>query len=312
MSETKGSPGLNAPNSIRILLDGAIDYAGLFPPAGLDMEAAVGKYAEHRRKPHHWMLGRFVVPVSRLEEFNFSALDFLNRDDEHRPWLLTALAGAELRADLDRIAQFNNWHGDRREGIPAVIDVVEIKAQSPQMIEAAARIIPDRITTYFEIPIDEDPDEMIDAICRVNCRVKVRTGGVTPEMFPAARDLARLILSCHENDVVIKATAGLHHPLCSVRKLTYGSGGPEGRMYGFLNLFIAAACARESMGDDVLLEVLEEESVHAFAFDDFGIRWNGHFLSTDVLEAVRSRSVAAFGSCSVDEAIGDLKGLRLL
>ena len=45
-----------------------VDYAGLFPPAGLDMRAAVGNYARYAAGPWAWALGRFIVPVSRLEE----------------------------------------------------------------------------------------------------------------------------------------------------------------------------------------------------------------------------------------------------
>lgn len=51
------------------LLENLIDYAGLFPPAGLSMQAAVRNYAAYRAGPHAWMLGRFVVPLSRLDEF---------------------------------------------------------------------------------------------------------------------------------------------------------------------------------------------------------------------------------------------------
>jgi hypothetical protein len=57
---------------------------------------------------------------------------------------------------------------------------------------------------------------------------------------------------------------------------------------------------------------LRESSGDAFAFDGIGVRWKGHFFSNEVLEAVRNRSVAAFGSCSFDEPVEDLKGLLLL
>ncbi|MEJ2720615.1 MAG: hypothetical protein P8181_05680 [bacterium] len=312
MSENSGPPDGNTPISIKVLLAGAVDYAGLFPPAALNMESAVRKYAEHRRGPYQWVLGRFVVPVSRLEEFNFSALDLLGSGSKDEPWRLAALSGPELRADMAKIEKFNKWHDERRDGVPAVIEVVETKARSPEVIEVAGRLIPDSVAAYFEIPTEVEPGELIDAISRSNAGAKLRMGGVTPEMFPPAVDLVRFLQACYEKDVVIKATAGLHHPLCSIRNLTYDPGAPKGRMYGFLNLMIAAACARESAGEDVMLDVLNEESADSFTFDDLGIRWNGYFLSTEVLGAVRRRSIASFGSCSVDEPVGDLKGLQLL
>ncbi|MBI1786303.1 MAG: hypothetical protein HYR60_01975 [Acidobacteria bacterium] len=51
------------------LLRGLIDYAGLFPPAALSMQAAVQNYGRYRQEAHAWMLGRFVVPSARREEF---------------------------------------------------------------------------------------------------------------------------------------------------------------------------------------------------------------------------------------------------
>ena len=59
--------------SIHALLTGAIDYAGLFPPSQLSMEDAVVNVAKYRASEHSWMLGRFVVPVARLDELRETA-----------------------------------------------------------------------------------------------------------------------------------------------------------------------------------------------------------------------------------------------
>ena len=56
------------PASLRALLANLIDYAGLFPPAGLSMDVAVRKYDAYRRGPYAWMLGRFVVPMAQQEQ----------------------------------------------------------------------------------------------------------------------------------------------------------------------------------------------------------------------------------------------------
>ena len=71
---------------LRILLRGLIDYAGLFPPASLDMADAVRNYAAYREGEHAWALGRFVVPAARLEEFERVA----RRADRFRAWTLGA------------------------------------------------------------------------------------------------------------------------------------------------------------------------------------------------------------------------------
>jgi len=54
--------------TIRILLDRFLDYAGLFPPASLDMPAALRNYGAYREGEYAWMLGRFVVPAARVRE----------------------------------------------------------------------------------------------------------------------------------------------------------------------------------------------------------------------------------------------------
>jgi hypothetical protein len=54
--------------SLRALLDGLIDYAGLFPPAALSMQDAVRNYARYREEAYAWALGKFVVPADRAHE----------------------------------------------------------------------------------------------------------------------------------------------------------------------------------------------------------------------------------------------------
>src|ERR671911_606480 len=50
-------------NAMQTLLRESIDYAGLFPPAGLDMRTAVENYARYAAGPSAWALGRFIVSV---------------------------------------------------------------------------------------------------------------------------------------------------------------------------------------------------------------------------------------------------------
>ena len=54
--------------SLRVLLEHLIDYAGLFPPAALSMQDAVRNYARYREGEYAWALGRFVVPEARVRE----------------------------------------------------------------------------------------------------------------------------------------------------------------------------------------------------------------------------------------------------
>ena len=80
--------------SLTTLLAGLVDYAGLFPPAALDMSDAVREYAGYRRGTHAWMLGRFVLPVGRLGEFEAAAATVLPTEPS-QAWPLAVLAGAD-------------------------------------------------------------------------------------------------------------------------------------------------------------------------------------------------------------------------
>jgi len=296
-------------HSLRDLLSGLIDYAGLFPPAALDMLTATRKYADYRESEYRWALGRFVVPVARLDEFEKAVEGILPSGDQERDefWRLSALGGGDLSSDLNRVAEFNK----KREGA-AIIDAIEIKVARPADIENAMRLAPANLTPYFEIPIGDDPTELIKNIAETEARAKVRTGGVTADAFPSSFDLARFIKICAEADVPFKATAGLHHPLRSVNKLTYAPDSASAMMHGFLNVFLAAAFAQSGIDVDRLGELLEEQSPEAFQFDSGGVTWRDEMIVRGQLRNSRNLLAIAFGSCSFEEPIEDLKKIGLL
>ena len=53
--------------ALRALLDRVIDYAGLYPPASLPVEAAVANYERYRTGSHAWMLRWLVVGAADLD-----------------------------------------------------------------------------------------------------------------------------------------------------------------------------------------------------------------------------------------------------
>ena len=84
-------------------------------------------------------------------------------------------------------------------------------------------MLPEGVTAYFELPIDADPAPLAGG----RGRAKVRTGGLTPEAFPAPADLARFLYRCAKARVPFKATAGLHHPIRSMQRCTYEPDSPD-------------------------------------------------------------------------------------
>jgi hypothetical protein len=291
--------------SVHTLLHSLIDYAGLFPPAELGMTAAVASYSAYRAGEHCWALGRFVLPVARLTEFERAAASCLPAAGA--PWKLAALAGADLAADLGAIAGFNRRHADR-----AAVDTIELKAATPEAIAAALGAIDGRLDVYVELPIARDPAPLMAELARLGGRAKVRTGGVTPDAFPAPADLLAFLRRCVEAGVPFKATAGLHHPLRGAYRLTYAPDSPSATMFGFLNVFLTAAFLEHGMGGADALALLEETSPDAFRFEQEGIGWRSHRLDDAELRHTRRRSAMAFGSCSFEEPIDDLHALGLL
>lgn len=297
--------------TVRALLGEAIDYAGLFPPAGLDMATSARNFAKYVAGPASWALGRFIVPVSRLEEFNFAVSD-LPAKDGAPPWRLSALAGSDPGADLDRIRAFNRWHAERDARLRAVIDTFEIKAATPELVSQASRELDPSFRVFFEIPIERDPADLVVAVAKIQRSAKVRTGGVTRDAFPTAAELARFMGAAIREGVSFKATAGLHHPIRGSWPLTYEGNAPRAMMHGFLNLLLCAAFMYDGMEREEAERLLAEEDGKAFRFDGDGFEWEGNRLAADAIAAARERFVVSFGSCSFEEPVEDLRRLGLL
>ena len=146
---------------------------------------------------------------------------------------------------------------------------------------------------------------------RLDPQFSVRTGGVVPGAIPTVEQVARFIARCAEARVSLKATAGLHHPVRGEHPLTYEPDAPSATMFGFVNVFVAAALALAGEREQLLAAVLDERDARAFRFDDVGASWRDRRLSLDQLSAGR-RFAVAFGSCSFREPVDDLQELALL
>jgi len=329
----------SAPPPLRALLTGLIDYAGLFPPAKLPVAAAVENYARYIKGPHCWMLGRFICPVSRLEEFRAAAQRLLPGvddvvevsapddtdealphhgasrippDDAYPGWRLSALIDGDLEENLDAIFAFNHEHERPERGL-ALIDAVELKPASPAAIEGALDAIPDEIYPFFELPATSDIRGWLAALAGGEAGAKIRTGGVTPDAFPPPRAVAEFIAACHAAEVPFKATAGLHHPIRAEYRLTYEPDSPRGVMHGFLNVFLAAAFIHHRKIDaEGATRLLEERDAGAFTFTAESVRWQNHELAPWQVEQARRDLALSYGSCSFEEPVEDLTRLGLL
>ena len=287
--------------SVRALLEGVVDYAGLFPPAGLGMAEAVANYHRYLEGPESWMLGRLIVPASRLTEFETALLAAPRRARRQ----VSALAGPDLMATVSQVLAFNAHVRD------AIIDSIEFKAESTEAIRKAVAGVPPGFLLYAEIPVDPDPGPLIKTIAEAGCRAKMRTGGTLADAFPSTSDVARFIRRCDESKVAFKATAGLHHPLRGDYALTYEPESAVAPMHGFLNVLLAVAFRWAIVADEEMSELLEAPSPQ-LTFSRRGIGWRDRWISTAQIQRSRERLAVSFGSCSFKEPVDGLREKGLL
>ena len=283
------------------LLAGAIDYAGLFPPAQLGMDEAARNYAEYRRSGEAWALGRFVVPANRLDVLA-SARDAMPDDASSGAWPLSVLAGPRLSEDLDRLAAL-----DRGRFRP---ESLEIRATTPAEIAEIASLAGPDYEVFVEIPLDADVPELVRAIVAHDLRAKMRTGGTTADAIPSAELVARFLAACVAAGVPFKATAGLHHPRRGAYRLTYEMDSAVAPMHGYLNVFAAAAFLRAGATEDEAVRVLLETDPEALRVEESALIWRGRRIDGRALAALRADGMMSFGSCSFREPLEELAEVR--
>ena len=295
--------------AIDALLAGLVDYAGLFPPASEDMGPALESYASYLESSDRKALGRFIVPLRRLKELEDEGQGILPAGPDSEPCRLSVLVADDVHAAGEEMLKFNCHHWSGSPGGHAVIDVAELKASTAAEIESQRAELPRFFTPYFEIPTTGDVSPLVKALAGMGSRAKIRTGGVTPEAFPPSEEIIEFITACRREGVPFKATAGLHHPVGGCYRLTYEPDSPTGKMYGFLNLFLAAALVYAGESGDTALAALEEEDPSAFCFSDDAIVWRDKRIAAEQIQASRAEFAISFGSCSFREPVDELASL---
>lgn len=336
MAETTEPRNVSLTPTLRELLEGIVDYAGIFPPAELPLREAIGNYDQYRHSPEAWMLGRFVLPAHRLDDLTpFSGLF----KDPQSPYSFSILGqggpDAEtflttFQDDLDAIDSFLEQHNDRLHA-----DVMEVRlppslfdADIPKATEFYDTVYSHlvahgtaKLDIFYEVPLSEstldnlprllaamaDHNSQRSLPARTEVGLKIRCGGMEPSAIPSASHLAKAITQCRDAGVRFKATAGLHHPVY------HYDDTMESMMHGFLNLFGGAVIAWvHDLSADDLEVLLTEENPKRFKFTKDTFAWGGLTASMEDIHETRARLAASFGSCSFDEPRDDLKELELM
>jgi len=311
----------------RSFMSGLIDYAGLFPPALLNMAAAVDEYAAHRTEKEAWMLGRFIVPAGRLGELQTVGASHL---DQEGTWPFSVLVGArgaaaEALASVevqgrDAISFEQRFEGRARievleTPIPVDGSGQDVTGFLSRLVDALAGAgLGDRELFLEVLPGVDDVRvlEAINALSSFETRfirigAKLRCGGVTPDAFPGCERIAVFIDTCRRLGLPLKCTAGLHHPV------RHQSMDPPAMMHGFLNVFGAGILAHAlEAGVEILTSCVAETDPAAFSFSEDKFSWRDHHVTAGDLEKARGNFLCGFGSCSFADPRDDLRGLGLL
>lgn len=321
-------------SSLRALLSGIIDYAGLFPPAQLELEPAFRNYLSYRHSPEAWMLGRFVCPAARLPEMIplrdaiLAEADVIHVSGLGRGGADRAAFEAGLAQDLAAINASRTALSGR-----VAVDVFETRLPTDVLATgdaAAITAVLDRLRQEFasagmpdapcfvEMPIDEhwrrNLQSVLEGIEHLNTAAqrpaigfKLRTGGLEAKAFPTSEQIAEVISACAKSRVPLKCTAGLHHP---IRRF---DPGVRTHMHGFVNVFGAAVLAGTlplTLPD--VLAIVDEQDARNFRFDDETFAWNEAEATVSEIEFARRSLAISLGSCSFDEPRDDLRLLGWL
>lgn len=289
--------------AVHAALTGLIDYAGLFPPAQLDMAGAVAEYEAARNGRHAWMLGRFIVPLSQLSEL---------RESSPKGAAAFRCSGIFPKAD-DNKGPDGGWFTPDDGCGSARIETFESLNEPEKIARIAERYREAHLghyPRYIEWPRNEQWLSTLDATVALlrekDLGAKIRCGGLEASAFPSPSDVAAFLTSAARHGVAYKATAGLHHPF---RHTDSKSGFV---MHGFLNLLFAAVFAQHGASEEEVTQCLRSEDPAEFAFDQDGLRWKDRRATTAQVRQTRSQGFIAYGSCSFDEPVEDLRGLGLL
>lgn len=310
--------------SFQALMTGMIDYAGLFPPAELELAEALERYLAHVSGPDGWMLARFVIPTSRLKELS-PLLESSARTDERVPVAVLgrgngsrAGRAAAIASDIVDIENCLRLHSGRVE-----IEQLEIRLpEDPRDIPFAVGDALEQLTSLPDVIAYFEPSLLgswrsglsrtVGALTRAAAKgrrvgLKIRCGGLVASAVPSPVAVAAALSSCRRAGIPVKATQGLHHPV------RHFDRDLEATVHGFFNLFIAGALGHvHALAEERLLAILVEEDTAAFRFATDSASWDGLDATTADITAARQTAVTSFGSCSFSEPRADLRQLGLL
>lgn len=315
-------------SSVKTLVNGLFDYAGLFPPASLSLSDAVKEYHQHRADSDSWMLGPFVVTVGHLSKLAQTKSQFSKESPVSFVILPRNADGIEdfcdtLASDLEECAAFLDLMEGRAnisafefafpgDALTSAGEIIKGLASISSTLDASKfaptpAFVEIKRTATFKHTLPLFFLGLASTERQAGLFAKIRCGGMKSSDFPSPNELAHFIRAAVRIDHPFKATAGLHHPLRHFNEYQ------QILMHGFVNVFFATTLARVHDLDEAQIEeiLVDENDLH-FVFSDSGIEWTNLKASTTDFIRDRRSLALSIGSCSFTEPREDLTKLGWL
>ncbi|MCH7826316.1 MAG: hypothetical protein IH849_16085 [Acidobacteria bacterium] len=300
--------------SLSRLINQPIDYAGLFPPAKLDLKPALEEYRSVMESESAWIVNRFVIAGSQLAEGAAIWSEMSDDPDDRVPATVIAKA-LSSGATASESLQYEQSLIKAQVGCFDVTGL-EIKLPIGDELAGCAGALKKsyswfeerEIDVYVEFPWEDGANEAMAELASVveGVGFKARLGGVKKEQFPSVEQVASFIYEVAGLESPFKFTAGLHEPVRHYDK------DIDVYHHGFLNVFVAAALAMIQNATVAEVEqILKIEDGKLFRFTDQTVECLGSTLSLKDIDEWWLY-FGGYGSCTYDEPIEGLKRLGLI
>lgn len=264
---------------MHFLTEHLFDYAGLFPPAKLSLTQALSNFFKYQNHPYQTMLGKFILPIQKHMEY----LSLTKRHQESIP-LSVILSSPSSVSMIDQTLQkdcqnLETIHDQSRISSIDSFEIVfshefydqeELALQEhfQKIFAFLSNAVEKECDFFCEIPYLDNKtlNNFFSFVQKFNLQnqsnkisIKLRTGGVTPDLVPSAETLSSILFLLGKYKLPFKVTAGLHIPVPNYNKAV-GT-----KMHGFLNVLLGGMLSflRSDTNPDFSHELVSQELLHS-------------------------------------------------
>lgn len=242
-------------SALQVLCAHLFDYAGLFPPAQLDLNSALLNYSKYQTEHYHQLLGKFVLPVNKCENVVafFSERKIENLIDFSLLFSQSKSANdldQNLNEDLKKIffldknknCSFTSFEFCLPLDVLMEEKLLFLYFDKINNIVSLLHNKTSKSDLFCEIPLfsASHKNTILKSISKYNSfhsqkiSIKLRTGGITAESIPSAEKLSDVFLLLSQYKLPFKVTAGLHVPIPNFNPHV------NANMHGFLNVIFSS------------------------------------------------------------------------